>query len=36
LADGAVVWVPYSIDPLVHKMLASRFDGGIIPGNALR
>jgi hypothetical protein len=36
LADGAVVWVSYSIDPAVHKMLANRLDGGLIPGNALR
>jgi prepilin-type N-terminal cleavage/methylation domain-containing protein len=36
LADGAVAWVSYSIDPAVHKMLANRFDGGLIPGNALR
>ena len=35
-ADGAVVWVSYSIDPPVHRMLANRFDGGVIPGNALR
>lgn len=36
LADGAVVWVSYSIDPAAHRMLANRFDGGVIPGNALR
>lgn len=36
LADGAVVWISYSIAPSVHAMLANRLDGGVIPGDAWR
>lgn len=36
MADGAVVWISYSIAPNVHAMLSNRLDGGVIPGNAWR
>lgn len=36
LADGAVKWIRYDIDPAVHKALSNRKDGVVIPGNAIR
>ncbi|MDA0818374.1 MAG: DUF1559 domain-containing protein [Planctomycetota bacterium] len=35
-ADGATRWIRYQIDPTVHRNLAHRSDGGVIPGNVLR
>ena len=36
LADGAVRWIRYDIDPTVHRSLSHRSDGAVIPGTALR
>ena len=35
-ADGAVRWIRYDIDPVIHHSLSHRSDGAVIPGNALR